>query len=484
MPTIDLRWLAVFRVGLSLVLVWDWLERWPHLEAFYTAAGTLPVEVAATGDARFPHPSLLALLDSTAAVRAAFLAGLVCYLLLGLGAWTRIACLASFVFLVSVLNRNITVRDGGDLVRLTLLLWSLLLPLGARLSVDRWRAGRAVAGNRGPHTHASAAAAAVLAQVGLIYLFAAIAKSGVTWRDGTAIHYALHVTEFATPLGVWLRQGPPALLRLLTTGTWLLELLAFALLLSPLGQPWLRRFAIVALGLLHLGIGLTMRLALFEATMVVSFILFLTAADWALLQRLRRRAAAPEPAPPTAQPPRPPPPPHDVRRWVRAAPGWAAAVLLVMLAVDGYNRNVARPGDGPPTLRRPHVVRAVVEVPQLIQDWHMFAPDPPRMNKHWVARAVSKDGTVVDPLTGGDPRAWLSRSNRLWYKYLSRLAEPRFEALRPHLARYLNARHNRSASEARQIGDVSLQVVREPIPAPGQPARAAKGVATISLRQS
>jgi hypothetical protein len=261
---------------------------------------------------------------------------------------------------------------------------------------------------------------------------------------------------------MWFRQWS-TLLHFMTSATWLLEMLAFPLLLSPFGQPWLRRFAIVTLGALHVGIALTMRLALFEASMILSFILFLSGSDWNLLRRALRRPPDPDDAPT--------PLPGRERRWLRSATGWAAAALLGLVVVDGYNRNVAHPIKGPPPVKRPRYVRAVLEVPQLIQDWHMFAPNPPTANVYWAAEAVNKEGLRIDPLTGGDPRGWLTSSSRHWFKYLGRLSMPSFEQLRPHLARYLVARYNRYAVGDQQIVALSLLVIREQIPRPGDTRR-------------
>src|SRR5262245_32815361 len=42
--TVDLRSLALYRILLGLLLLYDTLARWPDLEAFYTSNGVLPIE--------------------------------------------------------------------------------------------------------------------------------------------------------------------------------------------------------------------------------------------------------------------------------------------------------------------------------------------------------------------------------------------------------------------------------------------------------
>lgn len=485
LATIDRRSLGIFRIALAALLLLDAAARWPDLEAFYAATGTLPLEArppVAGGIA----PSLLDWLPSLPGLRVAFCLGMLAYLLLGLGLGTRFATLASFVFLASLLNRNPTIRDGGDVVRVCLLAWALFLPVGARFSLDEWRHRRRSRANgpspaaAGEASHTSVAALGILLQVGLIYLFAALAKSGSTWRNGTAVHYALHVDELVTPLGAWLRDQPVALLRAMTHATWALELAALPLLMIPLGQPWLRRAALSGLAALHVGIALTMRLALFEATMLASCLLFLTGADWRALARLWARVRGRQPpalAPAAASIPSSAAR-GSARRTTWVASNVAAATLLILVAIDGYNRNVARPS-GPRAVEMPAFARRILEVPQLIQDWHMFAPNPYQASGRWEVQAATKDGNRIDPLTGGNPRQWATSNSRFWSKYLSRLPQPGFAPLRGHLARFLTERHNRSAPEGQKIAHLSLLYLEEPSPPPGHPRRGP--VRTIAL---
>jgi hypothetical protein len=452
---------------LSGLLVWDLLARWWEADIFYAGTGAFPPGSDLSLRGTFPHPSFLNLTNAPGALHFTFALFLVVFLLLGLGIWTPFAKIASFVALVSLLNRNISTRDGGDIVRLSLLAWSLLLPVDKKFSFTTWlrqrrdrscRLGRICDES---NDHVSLAGVGIFFQIGLIYLYAACAKWGPTWHDGSALYYALHLRELATPLGAWLRERPQWLLRLLTHAAWFVEFSALPLLMTPIGQPWLRRLAIFSLCSLHLGIALTMRLAIFEATMIVACLVFVGKNDWALLGRITRTAlqSGPPFSVPTA----------GLTRWRRTVINSAAAVLLLLIVVDGYNRNIAtRPG-GPATLRRPWVVRAVLEIPQMVQDWRMFAPNPYVATEYWIAKGYTADGREVDPLSDGAPEEWIAQSSRYWYKSLNRLSEPRTEGLRLHLAKFLIERHNRVASPNDQIGQMSLFHVQEATPPPGAP---------------
>src|SRR5262245_48180223 len=193
---IDLRSLGLYRILLAALLIQDWFVRWPYLEPFYTSAGVWPIEAPLPRAGAPFHFSILDPLTSLAAVRLVFLLGLACFVLLLIGWKSKLAQLLSLFFFASVRTRNPLVSHGGDTVLVTLALWTLFLPLGARFSVDAARTAlrRGVPLRRrqpaasGPLLSPRCIAAfALVFQIGLVYLATAFAKTGSTWRTGTAI---------------------------------------------------------------------------------------------------------------------------------------------------------------------------------------------------------------------------------------------------------------------------------------------------------
>src|SRR5260221_14776799 len=77
--TIDLRSLGLYRILLGLLLITDWLIRWPDLEAFYTSFGVVPVDAALPKGGGNFHFCLLDGVTSLPMVRAVFCLGLLCY---------------------------------------------------------------------------------------------------------------------------------------------------------------------------------------------------------------------------------------------------------------------------------------------------------------------------------------------------------------------------------------------------------------------
>ena len=83
-------------------------------------------------------------------VRAMFCFGLLFYLLFLVGFRTRTFQALSFLFFVSVVSRNILIRDGIVVMLETMMLWSLFLPMGRRFSVDTFLPPRIGCRKTGP----------------------------------------------------------------------------------------------------------------------------------------------------------------------------------------------------------------------------------------------------------------------------------------------------------------------------------------------
>ena len=198
---LDLRSIGLLRIGIALCLLIDIGGRAADLEAHYTDAGLFPRDAAIeTADAwhislHFANGQYVfqAILFALAALSA------VCLLV---GVQTRLAAIASWVFIVSLQNRNFIILNGADVLLRMILFLSLFLPLGARFSVDRLR------GISRPPAEtnwiASSGTVFYALQFMLVYIFAGLIKSEIpAWREGTGLAYALRSPEFVEPLGLW-----------------------------------------------------------------------------------------------------------------------------------------------------------------------------------------------------------------------------------------------------------------------------------------
>jgi len=273
----DLRWLAVFRIGLGVTILGDLVQRLTDLTAHYTDFGVLPrADLLQLSPSRWLIS--LHLISGVWQVQALlFGAAAVCAIALLVGYRTRLATFASWLLFCSLNTRNPMVVLGADVLLRVVLFWSLFLPLGARYSVDR--AWRGTPASEGPRL-VSAGTVAYLLQIALMYWITALRKSDPEWRSaGTALYYALSLDHLTTPLGHALLQFP-GLLTGLTHGVFWLEVLGPLLLFCPVRTATIRTAVVLAFVALHAGIGATLRVGYFPWISALAMVVFLPSSFW------------------------------------------------------------------------------------------------------------------------------------------------------------------------------------------------------------
>jgi hypothetical protein len=273
---IDLRTLALFRIGLGTLLLADLALRARDLTAHYTDAGIL--SRAALLDTLPVGSFSLHLLNGTFAFQTVMFvlaAGFAVMLLVG--SRTRLAAIASWVLLLSLQNRNPQILSAADSLLLLLSFWAMFLPLGARYSVD-------AALDRQPtsmrNNYFSVATLALLVQGASMYLFGALLKSDAQWiPDGTALYYALQLDYMVTPFGLWLSEFPD-FLQGLTFSVWWLECIGPILIFSPFFHRTFRTLCLAAFITLNLGLYLCLELGLFPLVALVMNLAFVPSWMW------------------------------------------------------------------------------------------------------------------------------------------------------------------------------------------------------------
>lgn len=281
---IDLRTLALFRIALGVTILWDLINRAQYLTFFYTDRGVMTRAQAI--DWLAPERLSFHLMSGHPWLQAALfiVAGLIALALMA-GWRTRLMTFLSWLFLLSLQNRNPILLQGGDTLLLMLLFWSLFLPLGARFSVDAALDPSQQDGRAREHGHFSAATVAILLQASYVYFFGALLKTSPEWiPDGTAVYYALHLDSLATTAGIWFRQFG-SVLHGLTYYVWFLELLTPLLLFSPVLHLPLRLIGQALLITMHIGFAVFLFIGLFPVISICSLLLFTPGAVWDWLER-------------------------------------------------------------------------------------------------------------------------------------------------------------------------------------------------------
>lgn len=413
---IDPRSAGAFRISLGLLLLF---HAWTHLRWYgdlYSPAGILPAQLLPDSQEIPYFPSLLTTLETTRWGLPAFVGCVaLVYGALVIGWQTRAATCLSLLAFSSIAHRNPYLVMGADEVIGSVLLWSCLLPLGSRFSLDSRCSARSGPSLRTQDPGSSLAAFGILFQLSVIYFVTAWLKSGPSWwAEGSALERVLGMTEFRLPAARWLESLPPWCLAWLTRGALLLEYLLPALILSPWRQTATRRLAICGMVSLHVAIALVIEVGLFSLTMIALTPLLIAPGDCDRIEDFMRRQRR---ASPSADLPASATLCAKVGK-LRAVQNLLAACLLLGLIQENASR-IRGEVDQPriiPALSWPWRFAAAA------QRWTMFAPDPPEFDPQITVQVRRPDGTSVvlwDNLSQNQ-----RRHDFLWKLFMQRAVLP------------------------------------------------------------
>jgi hypothetical protein len=478
--TVDRRVLGLFRIGMGLVLLVDVLRRLPYAAMFYSDVGVLPSALAIERPVGDPTLSLFYLLHTPRAVEAGMLTLAIVDVAYLIGYRTRLAQILVFIGFASLTSRNAWVANRGHIEMSLALMWTLLLPLGDRYSLDALRAPGRQAPNARPVR--SLAVMAITVQIAAIYGFNSLQKGGIAWEKGQAVHYVLWQNRVATDLAGWFRMHEPSWFSpAMSFATVWGEGLAALLVLSPLAQRSARTAFLLVTLCLHGGIALFMNL--WPHSFIIMMLNLMMLPPMVLDRVLRIRAIAP------------------MRAWVtRAArngrarfgnrpaesPGRSvvdalqpylivareSAVMVMLVAVIF---RIAQDNRAVPEPLRPKnlgMLAPLITYPRLYQQWSMFA-EAPTTDGTVVVDGLTEGGAHIDPFTGKSPD-FEAPLHGPWGQsleecdYYLKIQQPGFEAFRGALTRYLERWQE---INARPAGDrlVSFRVfwVSNDSPSPG-----------------
>ncbi len=274
---LDLRSLALFRIGLALIIIVDLIQRFPDLKAHYTDFGILPRGPLIE---QFLNPWLwsLHLFSGNVLFQGLlFTVAFICAIALLVGYRTQLFTILSWVLLASLHSRNNMILNAGDYELRLLLFWGIFLPLGAYYSVDN-----ALNSESKPLSKSiiSGGTIALTLQVCFVYWFTGILKSHpMWWEDGSAVYYALNIDQLATPLSSFMLQFPKLLIFANFATLWI-ELLAPFLLFVPIKNSFFRCSTVFIFVGLHIGFRFGLVLGLFPYVCIVSWLVFLPSDFW------------------------------------------------------------------------------------------------------------------------------------------------------------------------------------------------------------
>jgi antimicrobial peptide system SdpB family protein len=277
--------MSLFRIVAGLTILIQYLVNYAQRRYLFGPDGVYPFDIFAQGMAGGNRFSVYAFSTSPLYFEICFHLGVVIAIVWVLGWRTRLCTPLNFIMWWSLEHRFPGIWDGGDNIFRIVVIFATFANVGAYFSLDARRRARQP---EPPPDQLRAAAmlhnAAVLAialQLCLLYGIAGLSKvQGETWRDGTALYYALRGGQY-----VW-----PGFSEVIYENAVIIVLLSYATVAFQVSFPFLfflrrgtRNLALCISLSFHIGIMLFMGL--------ISFSLFMMAVDLALLGDQEYRAA-------------------------------------------------------------------------------------------------------------------------------------------------------------------------------------------------
>ena len=300
---------ASLRAGYGLLYLVFLLREFPYREEIWGPASPWTPDLARELLGQTGWFSILTLSDSPRYFEACYALAVVTAALFTLGWHTRVLSLLFALVVTSFQGRAVLMTDGGDNLIVLMAIYLTLTDCGRRWSLDSRRARRRAGAPRVPRQSPPPASAlpratrvrrgvdilearrqaglvgrslrivvhncamfVIAAQVCILYGSAGLYKvQGASWRDGTALHYVLHLPLF---------QPWPALSQLADQHQLVIAAACYLTVLVQVGLPFalFSRLKYVLLCLLlgmHIGIAVLMGLPMFSAAMIIADAVFL-----------------------------------------------------------------------------------------------------------------------------------------------------------------------------------------------------------------
>jgi len=274
----DKRSLAVFRIGVALVVLADTWNRSDELHAHYSDLGILNRALALEYFYNYNWVSIHMMSGSESVQAFLFLLHAFCALCMLVGYRTKLFTLLTWFMVVSIQSRNFLVGHGGDIVLRVYLFWSLFLPTGEYYSIDSilstegkyLKKKKKIPNNNDSllecekhHMVFNVGTVGLLCQIMFLYCFSVYHKTGKEWtEDNTATFYALQLDYFRKPFGDLLLMFPE-LLKWMTWAVLRWEFYGPFFLAMPVQTPYFKLLGVLGFFGLHMGFQLSMRLGIF-----------------------------------------------------------------------------------------------------------------------------------------------------------------------------------------------------------------------------
>ncbi|EQC48844.1 putative membrane protein [Bacteriovorax sp. BSW11_IV] len=273
---LDYRSLAFFRLFVGIILVFDFLNRFKLIDAFYVDTGILSRSDFISNFEISWKISLLNLNGTPFFANLLAIIGVIASLFYTMGMRTKFFGFVAWVLLLSFQNRFPEVAHGGDNLLRILLFLSLFLPIQFKYSFDKVFSELPEVEDK----YMGIPAFFAFLQIFLMYFFTFAYKWHPSWlSELDSVYLAMSLDIFTTPIGKFLLNFP-FIMKVLSFMTLWIEGLGPLLLFIPVRQGFLRLLAIFLFLSLHLGILLTLELGVFPWACFAIWIVILPTEFW------------------------------------------------------------------------------------------------------------------------------------------------------------------------------------------------------------
>ncbi|MCO4745263.1 MAG: HTTM domain-containing protein [Proteobacteria bacterium] len=467
---LDPRALALFRMGIGLMVFFDAITRAPDVYAFYSDGGVLPRTEALRLYSFLLLPSFSLHMASGsvwwqgALLAAQGLGGLA----LAVGWRCRMVAIALYALVAGVQLRNLYIGAGDDALLRLLVLWSIFAPVGRVWSVDA--AARSETPDLSPARDLGSLA--IAAQLIVVYLGTGYAKYTVeAWRTGGALALHLQSDFHVRWLGHQLAAFPELCALLTHTTVWL-ELLWPVVFLAPIFRGPVRTLGVTLMGVFTLAFVLALSVNLFPIIATIGLVALLPAWFFDVVGLTEDRLAPVftgiANALPTGERP--------LQGWSQAGAQAVAGVLLAWVLV--WNVGVARDK----SYEGPTFARGLGQALFLQQGWRMFAS--PATESGWVTvRGETFGGDVVDLMREGgrSPHGQLATAlaprsetrtlsniyaNGRWRQFIKRIAYEASPEAALQFSRYHCREWNAERDGDDRLKELEIVFMWRPVPDP------------------
>ncbi len=277
--SLDIRSLAIFRVLLGIIVIFDTINRISLVPAFYSDSGIIPRELINLGSFENAYHFQILFLSGSEWFSYLILGSLLLFgFFLMIGYKTRLMTFLCWLLISAAVIRDPLTSHAADNLLIILLFWSLFLPLGSCFGKNKYKSELS---NKNIF---SIGTIALYVQVTLMYIMSGLFKAqGETWMDGSHLYLTLSRFDYLKPLSFFIYPYYD-FLGFLTQITLVLELFGPLLLFIPFYFLIARYLFILMFLGLQLSIWATLDVGLFPLVSIAAILIFLPSHFWELLK--------------------------------------------------------------------------------------------------------------------------------------------------------------------------------------------------------